>query len=341
MKIFFWTLGLTVLTGLAVAWTWTRENRLSYMNEEYPAFIAKFKMMDSYSKPGLVIFGDSVAQVSIIPDRLSPTTVNFSLGGTSPVETCFFIRRLLKGSVRPKAVLLTFTASHFVLDENFLDRGVLFGLLDNTDANEVLDAAHELNDKDFVPESGFWGAETRLTLFLTAHGFPTYYMPSVLAARFNKRLDGNIKTFQTAVKTRGQCYFGNENVQGSTEQSFSTTFPRFRVDPVIDRYFEKTLDLLEEFGIPCYFIVQPVNDASVSALKKNGFLVGLKDYLREQARSHKQFHLLWDLEPVYSWKYFSDPSHLNREGSEKFSRQLAEVLNKARVTGGPYGVSVR
>jgi hypothetical protein len=296
--------------------------------------------MDEYSKPGLVIFGDSVGQISILPNRLNPTTINFGLGGVSPVENYFFLKRMLRDKVHPKAVLLSFCATHFVLDDLFLARGVLFGLLNYDEANEVLTLARKIKDKDFIADPGLWGLENRFTLVLGTLGFPAYYTPSVLAAHFNRRLSTNTETLQVIPRRRGQYYFTDENVPGSRNLSLDANFSSFKTDPVIDYYFGKTLDLLESTGIPCYFAVQPTNDVSAEALKKNGFLDGLKNYLRRWAQTHKQFHPLSDLEPVYSWEDFADGMHMNGKGSEKFSRQLAVELNKARAPGGPYGVNV-
>jgi hypothetical protein len=271
----------------------------------------------------------------IQPQRLGPGVINCAMNGCTPIESYFLVRRLLKAPVRPKAVILSYNAYHFVHPDFYWDISVKLGLIRSADADEVLGNIFKLKDKELISGSGLWNLEERLYSFLLSRGFPSYFVSSLLAEGFGVRKKENEEALAVIVQTRGQYFF--PQADGSKTLNADTKLKTFALSPVIDCYFRKTLDLLKKENIPVYFYAMPINDYSVPHLDP-GVLKAYKNYLEGLVQEDQQFHILSKLRTVYPWKLFSDYAHLNKKGTFRFNQEFVKILNKAGVPGGPYGV---
>jgi hypothetical protein len=338
MRFFLMTLTFVFAAGLAFAWVWGLDHRMFYLSRDYALLTGKDRLIDGYSRPGLAIFGDSAVMDGIQPEKLGPGVINCAMMGCTPIESYFLVRRLLKASVRPQAVLLSYNAYHFVHPDFYWENTVKFGVISGAEADEVLGNIFRLKDKELISGSGLWNLEQRLYSFLLSRGFPSYYFSSLVAEPFGVRQKENEEALAVIAQTRGQYYF--PQADGSKTLNADTKLKSFAVSPVIDYYFRKTLDLLKKENIPVYFCTMPINDYSVPHLDP-GVFKAYKDYLAGFVRDDPQFHIVSKLRTVYSWKLFSDYAHLNKKGSLRFNRKFAKILNKASVPGGPYGVPVQ
>jgi hypothetical protein len=323
--------------GLACVWVWGLDHRMDYLSRDYALLTGKDRLIDSYSQPGLAIFGDSTVMDGIEPVKLGPGVINCAMMGSTPIESYFLIRRLMKSTVHPKAVLLSYNAYHLVHPDFYWENTVKFGLISGAEADEVWDNILRLKDKELISGSGLWNIEQRLYSFLLSRGFPSYYVSSLYADAPGVRKKENEEALAVIAQTRGQYYFPQQD--GSKNLNADTKLKTFDVSPVIDYYFRKTLELLKTENIPVYFYVMPINEASVPHLDP-GVFKAFQDYLSGLAQEDPQFHVLSSFRTVYPWKLFSDYAHLNKKGTLRFNREFAKILNKAGVPGGPYGVLV-
>jgi hypothetical protein len=244
---------------------------------------------------------------------------------------------LLKAPVRPRAVLISYNAYHFVHPDFYWDTSVKFGLIHGSDADEVLNDIFKLKDKELITGNGLWNLEERCYSFLLSRGFPSYYISSLFAEHLGDREKENEEALDVIAQTRGQYYFPLS--EGSKALNADTKLKAFNVSPVIDDYFRKTLDLLKKENIPVYFCNMPINESSVPHLDPT-VIKGYMDYLQGLAKEDSQFHILPIMHLVYPWKLFSDYAHLNKKGTLRFNREFAKILNQASVPGGPYGTRV-
>ncbi len=338
MRAFLTTLTLVFSLGLAFAWTWGLDHRLSYLSRDYALLTGKNRLIDGYSKPGLAIFGDSAVMDGIQPEKLGPNVINGAMMGCTPIESYFLVRRLLKAPARPLAVLLSYNAYHFVHPDFYWENTVKFGVISGREADEVMGQILELNDKELLTGTSLWHLEQRLYSFLLSRGFPSYYVSSLFAEPYGAREQENEEALKVIAQTRGQYYF--PQADGSQELNADTKLKAFTVSPVVDHYFRKTLDLLKKENIPVYFYVMPINDSSVPHLDA-GVIKAYREYLEGFTQEDSQFHILGPWQTVYSWKLFSDYSHLNIKGTLRFNHEFSRILNQARVPGGPYGIPSR
>ena len=195
-----------------------------------------------------------------------------------------------------------------------------------------------LRDKELLSGSGLWNLDQRLYSFLLSRGFPPYYMSSLFAETYGVREKENLEALKVIAQTRGQYYF--PLADGSKDLNADTQLKTFDVDPVIDYYFRETLNLLRKANIPAYFYAMPTNESSVPHLDP-GVFKAYQDYLEGVSRQDNQPHILSKWRTVYPWRFFSDHAHLNLRGTARFNKEFAQILNQARVPGGPYGVPVR
>jgi hypothetical protein len=336
MRLYGVILTLVFASGLVSAWIWGLDHRLSYLSKDYALMTGKDRLIDGYSKPGLAIFGDSAVMDGIQPEKLGQGVINCALNGSTPIESYFLIKRLMKTPVHPKAVIISYGMYHFVHPDFYWENSVKFGMVGGADADEVMRHIVELKDKELTTDSGFWNLEQRLHSFLLSRGFPSYYISSLIAESFGARKKENDEVLALVAKTRGQYYF--PLADGSKSLNADTKLKTFVVSPVIDYYFRKTLELLKTENIPVYFYVMPINESSVPHLDA-GVTKAYQDYLEGLTREDHQFHILAKFRTVYSWKLFSDHAHLNEKGTSRFNQEFAKILNKAGVPGGPYGAA--
>jgi hypothetical protein len=338
MRTYLIVLSLVFAAGLAFAWTWGLDHRLNYLSRDYALLTGKNRLIDGYSRPGLAIFGDSVVMDGVLPEKLGPGVVNLALNGCTPIESYFMVRRLLRAPAQPRAVLLSYSAYHFVHPDFYWENTVKFGVISGPEADEVMGRIIAMKDKELITGSGLWNLDQRLYSFLLSRGFPSYYMSSLFAETYGVREKENLEALKVIAQTRGQYYF--PLADGSKELNADTQLKTFNVDPVIDYYFRETLNLLRKENILAYFYAMPTNESSVPHLDP-GVFHAYQDYLEGLASQDDQFHILSKLREVYPWRLFSDHAHLNLKGTARFNKEFAQILNQARVPGGPYGISIR
>ncbi len=338
MRFFLITLILVFAAGLAFAWTWGLDHRLYYLSRDYALLTGKDRLIDTTTRPGLAIFGDSAVMDGVLPERLGPGVINCAMNGSTPIESYFLIKRLLKVSVPPRAVLISYSAYHLVHPDFYWENSVKFGLVGGADADEVLGNIFRLGDKELITGSGFGNLEERIYSFLLSRGFPSYYVSSLLAEGWGVRQKENVEALKVIARTRGQYYF--PLADGSKSLNADTKLKTFALSPVIDCYFRKTLELLQKNHIPVYFYAMPINESSVAHLDP-GVFKAYGEYLEGLAREYPGFRVITPLRTVYPWTLFSDHAHLNEKGTLRFNREFARILNRAHVPGGSFGNSSR
>lgn len=317
-------------------WKWAVAHRLSYLSRDYAILQGKEKLIETYSSPGLVLFGDSMVMNDLVPDQLGPGVIDLGMSGSTPIESYFLVRRLLKASVKPAAVFLSFSAYHFVHPNFYWENTVKFGLLTGSEADEVEENIRRTGDKELtIADPGLWGLQQALYSFLLSRGFPSYSVSSFFAQPYGVREKENREALDLVVQNRG--YYSFPQMDGSRQLNNDTELQEFHVSPVVDLYFQKTLDLLKEADVPVYFADMPVNEISVPQIKAK-VIRNFRLYLSQASQRDPQFQILDRKAPIYSWKLFSDSAHLNDRGRKKFNHEFARMLDQARVPGGPYEI---
>ena len=157
--------------------------------------------------------------------------------------------------------------------------------------------------------------------------FPAYYFSSLVHAGVGLRWSHNRQVLAETLAARGQAYFGT--APGSDVVALEGRMARFQVLPVLDVYFDRLLAVLNSHGIEALFLAMPINDATFSKVDpalRDGFAAFLSTY----ENRYPGFHVAGDVMSHWPDRFFGDQfCHLNPEGAERFSAQLAQRLQEA------------
>jgi hypothetical protein len=322
------------LALLIPTWVWVWRAPLAYQGTDYAIIQAKIKLARSERPWSLVILGDSCGVTDLCPRLMGPRVVNLALGGASPVETYYMAREMLAAPHPPEAVLLTIMPEHFLESNVFWSSYVPCGFISFTDANEVRKLSRALDDHTLFNENSPGDIDARLKLGLMALHFPAYSFPSLVQSRYFGRYSENRQTFAKLLADRG--WLETHLTAFASERDAETELKAFHPSRIMDAYFDRTVALLSDHHIPIYFIQCPSNEASVPYYWP-GLKPAVQDYLAGYAARYPQFHLLGDLFQVYPSTDFSDQTHLNPDGTARWTAHVIELLNAAGAPGSPFG----
>ena len=119
----------TMLLSFGLVWAWVVVAPLAFLDPEYPAWLAKERMLASCARRT----GDC-GRFTAPPSRSSPAVLplsatNLAVGGGSPIEAYVAASRALGCPTPPRRVIVSFNAVHFTEPDLFWERSVRFGFV--------------------------------------------------------------------------------------------------------------------------------------------------------------------------------------------------------------------
>jgi hypothetical protein len=318
---------VSAVVSFGLVWAWVAAVPMAFMDPEYPAWRAKQVMLDRCDTGEVVILGDSRAAVGILPDLLPFEATNLAVGGGEAIEAFAALTRAVACPVLPRLVILSFDPGHFVRADLFWERSVRFGFVSPQDIAGLREASRQSGDMSVYEVRQADGLPPPLRDWLYRARFPPLYFASLLHGGGFLRWSGNETRLAETLESRGQYYFGV--AAGSDSIAAEGHMAAFRPLPILDAYFDKLLTLLDEHGIDSRFVAMPVNDATwrqVQPAVRDAFAA----YLAGHARRHPRFRTASDIMPHWPDRFFGDQfCHLNPDGAERFSAELAQRLQEA------------
>jgi hypothetical protein len=314
----------TMLLSFGLVWSWVVVAPLAFLDPEYPAWLAKERMLASCDLGELLVVGDSRAAVDIIPAALPVPAANLAVGGGSPIEAYVAASHALGCPTPPRRFIVSFNAVHFTEPDLFWERSVRFGFVRDTDLADLRHASEQLNDpsvydlrRDGLPPA------VRSALY-TAH-FPSFYFNSLVKSGGFLRWWQNRQTLAVTIATRGQYYFGVG--AGSDIVAAEGHLETFAPLPVLDHYFDRLLALLAGRGIQVDFVAMPMNEATSQVVRPE-VREQFAAYLAAYAARYPNFRIVGEVMPHWPDRWFGDGySHLNPEGAQRFSEAFALWLS--------------
>nr|WP_294502504.1 hypothetical protein [uncultured Rhodopila sp.] len=318
---------LSAAVSFGLVWAWVATMPMAFMEPEYASWRAKQAMLDRCDIGEAIILGDSRAAAGILPGRLPLKATNLAVGGGEAVEAYTALRRALACPAPPRLAILSFDPGHFVQPDAVWDRSVRFGLLSPADVEELRDTSNALSDLSIYDPRPGNSLPSALRDRLYEVRFPVFYFSSLAHGGVFLRWPGNQVRFRDALISRGQYYFGVG--QGSDVVAVEGHLEAFQPLPILDHYFARMLTLLDAHGIESRFIAMPVNDATWKMVDP-AVLSQFAAYLAGFERQHPRFRVTAEIMPHWPDRFFGDRfCHLNPEGAELFSAQLAQRLQEA------------
>jgi hypothetical protein len=286
-------------------------------------------VMDYAERPepkGLLILGDSRAKAAILPEVLGPRARSLAIVGSCPIQAYFTLRALLEAGGRPEAIVIGYGPKHFYRAHNvFWYYTAKYKFLSASEAFEVGEEARRLDDRVlgdpriFLPR---WIATRANALLL--------YLPELVKSLVAPRRRTNHEELRRLRGARGHAWFGEaDSSNGLAPEARRETF---RPSPLLDAYFERTLELARREGIAVFFITTPIN-ASTDAALSPAFREAYLAYLRGWAERFPEFAIDTRL-PVLSNDHFGDASHVNARGAQVVSEELRGAIERWRGAKG-------
>ena len=326
LRRFFIVMAAVVTLMVSASWIWASNGRMWFLDHEYPMWLAKDQMIEACDVGDTVILGDSRAMAGLMPAQISATTVNLALGAATPIESERIAERIAKCPTPPKRVLLSFQTPYMMIEQAYWERTALFHYLDFGQMEELRKLSLELQDTVVYSRRPFDSFLEIFKNYSYSIGFPSYYFPAMINARFIGRREKNEEFLQATLRNRGQHFFG---MADRTEWfSSEAELTKFKPTPVLDHYFDRMLATLRERGIKVYFVGAPLNQFTYDRLDHEA-MGGFVSYLESKAAKDPNFRILGS--PVYALAndYFGDVEHVNPRGSAVWSASVAELLKEA------------
>ena len=321
----------TAVLVFALVWVWVAWMPLAYLDPEYPAWVAKERLLASCQVGSVLVLGDSRAAADLIPRRLPGRVVNLAVGGGEPIEAYSALRRALTCPHPPRRVIVSFDATHFVRPDLFWERSVAFGFMRTRGMARLRAVSARRHDWSVWRLRLRQGEPGRLRAAFYAMRFPTLYFGPLLHGGVVLRWWENRRRLRRVLAARGQYFFGRAD--GSAVVAADGTLRRFRPLPVLDWYFAALLRLARARGVPVSFVAMPMNTATWRAVRprvRRGFAA----YLAGYAARDPDFRVIGPVMPHWPDRYFGDGfSHLNPAGAARFSARFVAVM-AARVNIG-------
>ncbi|HEY6431016.1 MAG TPA: hypothetical protein VIZ17_03470 [Acetobacteraceae bacterium] len=335
MRTYLASLAAASLLAFALVWGWVAFAPLAFLEPEYPAWLAKERMLAACDIGTVLVVGDSRAAVDIEPGLLPVRTTNLAVGGGEPIEALSAVQRALACPRPPARVIVSFDAGHFMQPDLLWERSVGFGFLDHAAIDQLRTVSRQLGDASIY---GMARAD-RLPPWLRAKlyqiRFPSLYFASLLHGGVFLRWWENRAALDRAIAARGQYFFGTQD--GSSAIAVEGHLDRFAPLPVLDWYFDRMLAALAARGIAVDFVAMPTNDTTwrqVRAPLAKGFAA----YLAADAARYPNFHVVGTVLPHWPDKWFGDSyAHLNPAGAALFSRQFGDWLDRVVPRVVPLG----
>jgi len=288
---------------------------------------AKARMIDSYRyKDGDVLIMGSSRAMAISPDLLQKhfnvNAVNFSVGGATTPSTYFFLKRALKNNPGIKKVYLEFAPINMSSKDTGLDASLGENFLRYVATKEE---AEEL-DAD-LPGT--------LDMYRSIHSFPfTKYInmkdislfESVLIRWRTGRNDDAVA--RQIIESKGCLLYPGAKINNEAQNrvfekkakeyyekinKFTETLPS-----VTEVYFKKIIRMLNGRNVEYVLFFSPVPNAG---MQYKHLAFGKTYELFKTASSN-----INDRIPILGNQYFSEPSHVNSDGSDLFTRFFYECI---------------
>jgi hypothetical protein len=324
--------GIVFVLSFGFVWIYVAAMPMAFLSRDYPLAIAKRALIDECRVGSVAVFGDSRTLAATVPNAMPLPVINLAQSGSSPIETFFAVRRTLRCPTPPRLVVIAHGALKFSSDSDYWAAFARNGVLSYADMREVDHDAASLHDteiQDLLPGDQF---PPRVREFLYSIRFPAFYFDSLVNGFVAARWQHNRNALQENLASSGHALFGTAS--GSSEVAVEGANISFRTSPLVDRYFSRTLEMLNERGVRAVFVSIPINHATYARMPGE-FNDHFGDYLRSKARQFPNLYVAGPTIPCWPDEFFGDAWHLNAGGAELYSRALGTWLVEFLGGGTP------
>lgn len=306
-----------VILPLLLFVIYARTSFLGFADLEVPNYLWNKELCNSTQEKvyDTVILGDSSANAAYIPEVLSGSTINLSLGGITSAETYYIMQNYLKKHEAPRDVFISFIDFHLAISDCFWNRTLYSHLLSTEQNWDIVQRAKKLNEPSI-------GTKTAYADLISYEMYlPNKYITSLENASFNQRLEENMATIERASLHRGR-YIDDKNAEGEPKD---LKYSEFTVTPLYNYYYKALIELCLARNIKVHLIKLPLPQTTVFTTE---YIQQFEDYFNQLQIEYPSITV--DLfGNDYPTSSFVDPIHFNRRGALNFSCELRKQYSDA------------
>lgn len=298
-----------------------------YFNAEYPIWLSKMQMMKEKNPYKNLIIGDSRAIAGLSPKILGEDYYNMALGGATPMEGYFMLKKMLDQGKKIDTILVSYAPIHFEQSEMFWDRQLKYNFYNLEDIHEIFENLNEKNERFWrYGEKEYFKSDQRKDHIRKA--YLTYLRsPMELRAELSKSLllrgYTNYGVYKEIKQRKGSYDFGKN--QFSHDLNVEAKRKKFMPKEIILQCMEKMFSLASTHNIKVIYMSLPMNETSYAALSPN-YRKGVREMHQKLSEDHPEVHFNNIDITFYKDYFFGDASHLNDSGRKKFSLEVKEQL---------------
>lgn len=289
-----------------------------YMDEEFPTWEYTRRVCKGRENRGMaydtVILGDSGAASSIMPDLTGGSCVNLAVGGATAIEMYYFFEEYLENHDAPETAVIMFAPFHYWHIDNYETRTLYFKAIPASRLCELYKNARGCK------ADSVWKSDMVSNELSARCALPNKYLPAINAAGFTGRYDQNTQAYKDLVSSSGYVTFGN--LDECYDPSYETSYEDMEITgdaKLITLYMQRLLRLCNDNHIHVKLLQPAVNTATFEGLNEH-YYGSYRNYIKQMSAVCDDIEFETELR-VYDGRYFSDTSHLNREGAEKFTKE--------------------
>ena len=261
----------------------------------------------------VVIIGDSRTKAGFDPKLLSEDTYNLALGGTTAVENYYYLKEYLERKKKPEYLFLSISPDRMLNIDCLWTRSVYFHRIENKDLLDLFQKTQLYKGTEEINIHHKYFELLQYQLF-----FVTKYGKTCLNGMIEGRLKKNQEIYNTVKENRGQMQFGTKDYCDLTAKE--ADMEDFVPNDILDVYYREIINICEKNGIQVIIESLPINEATYSVCSKK-VIKNYMGYLKMIQKQYPDAVVNTDF-TYYGNEYFGDASHLNRKGTDKFSKYI-------------------
>jgi len=316
--------GVALFGTVGVVWFYIIAFPMAYSGRDYPLSLAKSDLIAQCRPNEVAIFGDSRVVAGVLPTAMQVPVENLAFPAASPVETYFFVKRLLRCPQPPRLVIIAHSASMYPQDKYFWSVFAGMGLLSTADMRTVEANARALDDDELQHAERPTAIPFSLLPQLYAMRFPPLYFGNLLGGYVAARWRYNERAMHDAITSSGRSSFGTAD--GSDAVSDEAQMADWRVSPLVNLYLDRTLALLAARHVPVMIMTMPINAATCAHLPPV-VQPRLTAYLAQVKQAYPNVEFVDSTIPCWPNRFYGDAWHFNMSGAIAYSLKLQQVLD--------------
>ena len=283
---------------------------MRYMDGEYPYWQQQADYINADDdRQEVLLLGDSRLAAGIVAGELGNSVHNLAMGGATPIEMYYSLKKYLQHHPKPKAIIIAFTPLHYyMLDKTYFDRALYFHYFSSDEIAEINANIERLDGRNVTFEC------LPYTLRL-----PSVYMNPIMKSLAEPQTKQNQEYYDEAKAAKGSMSFANPKDMDEVITMEARDLPQhFELLNSLDYYMGLLIKLCQSEDIPVCIEQLPMGSPGLAMLQDAGYIADYTAYIEQLAQ---RYAVPTETEiPLFDNKYFMDnDAHLNKEGAKIFT----------------------